>query len=70
VFTTAEEGPSFSDALVSWVLYYHQLLQVSLTKKNEVKKVFKRVKAAGGTALKYSRWDGEKENYLHYTPSS
>ena len=29
-----------------------------------------RVKAAGATTLKYSRWDRVKHRYLHYTPGS
>lgn len=70
VFTTAEEEPTFPDALVSWILFYHQLPNVSLTDKKAIKKVLKRVEAAGGTALKYSRWDNKKGKYLYYTPSS
>lgn len=70
IFTTADDAPTFSDALVSWVVFYHQLPKVSLTDKTEVKKVLKRVKAAGATTLRYSRWDSSKKQYLHYTPDS
>jgi hypothetical protein len=68
LFTTADAEPTFPDALVSWVVFYHQLPQVSLTDKKTIKEVLKRVKAAGGTTLKYSRWDAEGGQYLHYTP--
>ena len=70
VFTNADESPTFADNLVSWVVFYHQLPRVSLTDKKAVKEVLTRVKAAGATALKYSRWDRAKHRYLHYTPSS
>jgi hypothetical protein len=70
IFTTADAAPTFSDALVSWIVFYHQLPRVSLTDKESVKKVLMRVKAAGATTLKYSRWDPKKGRYLHYTPSS
>jgi hypothetical protein len=62
--------PIFADALVSWVVFYHQLPRVSLTDKKTVKEVLTRVKAAGATTLKYSRWDRKKHRYLHYTPGS
>jgi hypothetical protein len=68
LFTTADAAPSFPDALVSWVVFYHQLPKVSLSDKEAVKKVLGRVKAAGATTLKYSRWDPRKGRYLHYTP--
>jgi hypothetical protein len=70
IFTTADEAPTFSDALVSWVVFYHQLPKVSLNNRDDVKKVLMRVKAAGATTLKYSRWDSQKKQYLHYKPSS
>jgi hypothetical protein len=70
LFTTADAAPTFSDALVSWIVFYHRLPRVSLTDKESVKKVLMRVKAAGATSLKYSRWDSKKGRYLHYTPSS
>jgi hypothetical protein len=70
LFTTADEEPTFSDALVSWVVFYHQLPTVTLAEKDEVQKVLKRVKAAGGATLRYSRLDRNKGRYLHYTPSS
>lgn len=70
LFTTADPAPTFPDALVSWVVFYHQLPRVSLTDKKAIKKVLTRVKAAGATTLKYSRWDHEKSQYLHYTPGS
>jgi hypothetical protein len=70
VFTTADAAPTFPDALVSWVVSYHQLPRVSLTDKKAVKEVLTRVKAAGATTLKYSRWDRAKHRYLHYTPGS
>lgn len=69
VFTTADAAPSFADALVSWVVFYHQLPRVSLTERDDVKAVLKRVKAAGGATLKYSRWDQKKMKYLNYTPA-
>jgi hypothetical protein len=68
LFTTGDAAPTFSDALVSWIVFYHQLPQVSLTDKNAVKEALRRVKAAGATTLKYSRWDAGKGRYLHYTP--
>jgi hypothetical protein len=70
LFTTADAAPTFPDALVSWVVFYHQLPRVSLTDKKAVKEVLTRVKAAGATTLKYSRWDLVKHRYLHYTPGS
>jgi hypothetical protein len=70
VFTTADADPTFPDALVSWVVFYHQLPRVSLTDKKAVKEVLTRVKAAGATTLKYCRWDRKKRRYLHYTPGS
>jgi len=70
LFTTADSAPTFPDALVSWVVFYHQLPRVSLTDKKAVMEVLMRVKAAGATTLKYSRWDHEKSRYLHYTPGS
>jgi hypothetical protein len=70
LFTTADEAPTFPDALVSWVVFYHQLPRVSLTDKKAVKEVLTRVKAAGATTLKYSRWDRQKHRYLYYTPGS
>jgi hypothetical protein len=70
LFTIADAAPTFPDALVSWVVFYHQLPRVSLTDKKAVKEVLTRVKAAGATTLKYSRWDRKKGRYLHYTPGS
>jgi hypothetical protein len=70
VFTNADAAPTFADALVSWIVFYHQLPRISLTDKKAVKEVLKRVKAAGATTLKYSRWDREKGQYLHFTPGS
>jgi hypothetical protein len=52
LFTTADPAPTFPDALVSWVVFYHQLPRVSLTDKKAIKKVLMRVKAAGATTLK------------------
>lgn len=68
LFITADAEPTFPDALVSWIVFYHQLPQVSLADKKEVKGILTRVKAAGATTLKYSRWDRDKKKYLHYTP--
>ena len=31
LFTTADAAPTFSDALVSWIVFYHQLPRVSVT---------------------------------------
>jgi hypothetical protein len=70
LFTAADHAPTFSDAIVSWIVFYNQLPRVSLTDKQAVKKVLMSVKAAGATTLKYSRWDREKGRYLHYTPRS
>ncbi|KAA6461905.1 hypothetical protein DYQ86_09670 [Acidobacteria bacterium AB60] len=70
LFTTAEAEPTFPDALVSWIVFYHQLPKVSLIDKDAIKRVLKRVKAAGTTTLKYSRWDSERKRYLQYTPDS
>jgi len=70
LFTTADAAPTFPGALVSWVVFYHQLPLVSLTDRDKVKKVLKRVKAAGATVLMYSRWDQAKRRYFHYTPRS
>jgi hypothetical protein len=70
LFTTADADPTFPDALVSWVVFFHQLPWVSLTDKKAIKQVLTRVKAAGATTLKYSRWDGEKGRHLHYAPGS
>ena len=69
VFTTADPAPTFADALVSWIVFYHQLPRVSLAEKDAVKEVLKRVKSAGGATLKYSRWDQKKKRYLTYTPA-
>lgn len=70
LFTPADAAPTFPDALVSWVVFYHQLPRASLSDKDAIKNVLIRVKAAGGTTLKYSRWDGDRGRYLHYTPGS
>ena len=70
LFTTADAAPTFPDALVSWIVFYHQLPQASLTDKKAIKQVLTRVKAAGAATLKYSRWDHQKAKYLHYTPRS
>jgi hypothetical protein len=70
LFTTADASPTFPDALVSWVVFYHQLPRVSLTDKKAVKQVLARVKAAGGATLRYSRWDRDKVLYRHHDPSS
>jgi hypothetical protein len=53
--TTADPAPTFPDALVSWVVFYHQLPRVSLTDNEAVKNVLRRVKAAGAITVKYSR---------------
>lgn len=70
LFTTADAKPAFPDALLSWVVFYHQLPTVSLTDKDAIKEVLKRVKSAGATNLKYSRWDSKRKQYLQYTPDS
>lgn len=70
LFTTADDEPTFPDALVSWIVFYHQLPTVTLANKDEVKEVLKRVKAAGGATLRYSRWDRDKGRYRHHDPSS
>lgn len=63
VFITADAEPTFPDALVSWIVFYYQLPQVSLTDKDAVREVLTRVKA-GATTLKYSRWDRDKRRYF------
>jgi len=69
LFTTADVAPTFPDALVSWVVFYHQFPRVSLTDKKAIRQVLTRVKAAGATTLEYSRWDRKTSRYLHYTPA-
>ena len=68
LFVTADEAPTFADTLISWAVFYHQLPNVSLDKKEEIQKILGRVKAAGATTLMYYRWDGNERRYLRYTP--
>jgi hypothetical protein len=42
----------------------------NVAKVSRTKPIRLRVKAAGATTLKYSRWDRKKHRYLHYTPGS
>jgi len=69
MFITADDAPTFADALVSWIVFYHQLPRASVTNKSEIKAVLARVKAAGATTLMYHRWDKSKKIYLRHRPA-
>ena len=70
VFVTADDAPSFPGALVSWVVFYHQLPSASLRNKDEIQAVLGRVKAAGAATLMYYRWDPPRGRYLRYKPKA
>lgn len=68
LFVTAEEKPSFDDALVSWIVFYHQLPRTPLEDIKQVRAVLKKVKKAGATTLMYHRWNSERRSYFRHRP--
>lgn len=67
LFITADEEPTWSDAVVSWTVFYHQLPNIRLNVKTEVQKILKRVKEVGASTLMYYRWDEKNKKYLKYS---
>lgn len=68
LFVTADEAPSFDDALVPWTVFYHQLPTIPLEDRKQVQGTLRKVRAAGATALKYYRWDTTSRRYRSYLP--
>jgi hypothetical protein len=67
VFVTEDQEVYWSDAALSWAMFYHQLPRISLNKKVEVQGILNRIKVSKTGNLKYYRWDEKKKQYLHYS---
>lgn len=67
VFVTEDRAVYWSDAALSWAMFYHQLPEVSLDKKAEVQEILDRIKVSRTGNLKYYRWDEGRKQYLHYS---
>lgn len=68
LFVTADDDLGWSDAVVSWTVFYHQLPSVDPDRREEIKGVLDKVKQVGAAALVYYRWDKKKMKYLRYPP--
>jgi len=70
IFVTRDEEVTWDDALVSWVIFYHQLPRINLNDKRSVQEVLDKIKISGVGNLQYFRWDEKKRKYLKYIGKS
>jgi hypothetical protein len=68
VITTVgnDEGELYwSDSVVAWSIFYHQIGKAVLAKK-DIQLILDKIQLVGAGKLKYFRWDSSKKMHFHY----
>lgn len=66
-----EEGEvAWSDSVVAWSLFYHQIGKAVLYSKTDIQLILDKIQIVGAGQLKYFRWDSSKKMYFHYVSPS
>jgi hypothetical protein len=66
VFVTKDEYVSWSDAVVSWSMFYHQLARADLNQRESIQNILKKIQMSDTGNLNYFRWDDNTRQYLKY----
>lgn len=56
----------WDNAIVAWAIFYHQIGSAVLSKREDIKVILDKIKLIGTGALKYFRWDKEKQQYMSF----
>jgi hypothetical protein len=54
------------DAVVAWAIFYHQIGSAVLPNREDIKVILDKIKLVGTGALKYFRWDKDKQKYVSF----
>ena len=69
VFVFNDEKIAWSDAVVSWTMFYREAPNIDfdeIVDRKDVQFLLDRVKGSGFGELRYFRWDERRNNYLTY----
>jgi hypothetical protein len=56
----------WNDLVAAWMLFYHQLALIDITKRTEVQRILDRIKYSGTGEVGYYRWDKTRGKYLRF----
>jgi hypothetical protein len=68
VFTTVGDVP-WSDAVVAWSLFYHQIGKAVLS-RSDIQLILDKIQIVGAGQLMYFRWDSANKKYWSYLSKS
>lgn len=66
VFVFSEDAVAWTDAVVTWTIFYREAVKLSFTSKENVQKLLDRLRTSGFGNLRYHRWDSSAEDYKFY----
>lgn len=69
LFIPADEEVSWDDALISWVILFHQFPKMSATDKTRTQSIITKIAELGLCSFKYYRWDENEKKYLTFPKS-
>lgn len=68
VFVSSQDVVKWSDAVVTWTIFYQQVKKVNFEKRATVQNLLNRIYSSGFGDLSYYRWDDSAKRYKHFQP--
>jgi hypothetical protein len=68
VFVFSDDTVLWTDAVVTWTIFYREASSLDFTDKIAVKDLLNRLHKSGFGNLKYCRWDNRSKEYKHFVP--
>ena len=68
VFVFNQDTVSWSDAIVSWTIFYNQVKRIDFDEKLNIQSLLKNLYKSGYGNLKYFRWDSASSKYKRFKP--
>jgi len=70
VFLFNQDTVTWSDALVTWTIFYHQIKKINFDEKSSVQNLLNKLCKSGYGNLKYFRWDSTSKKYRRFEPKN
>ncbi len=68
VFVSSDDIVQWSDAVVTWTIFYRKIIEVDFDDKETIQKLLNRLHKSGFGELKYYRWDETLNRYRRFQP--
>jgi hypothetical protein len=68
VFVFSDDTVLWTDAVVTWTIFYREASSLDFTDKIAVQDLLNRLHKSGFGNLKYCRWDNRSKEYMHFVP--